>query len=271
MKFVYFLILFTFFHNVRADSKLAIIIDDLGNDFDIAEEVFKLPIGVSIAILPKLKFSKRIAIKSFQQGRESLMHQPMESIYKRDLGPGGLTYEHSHDEMIMLLDENLISVPHVSGVNNHMGSLLTQDQQRMNWLMGILKTKNLYFIDSRTTVNTKAEVVATKFNVSTSRRDIFLDNKLNSYAIKKQLLKAASHAKKYGSAIAIGHPHSITLRVLKKSLPELQEQGINIISISQIIKYQRRKKIWNQFLYHCLKVARNLKLSPLSIFCGEQT
>ncbi len=251
----------------EAGPRLAIVIDDLGNDLNIASKVFELPKNVSVAILPKLQHSKQIAIQSYLQGRESLMHQPMESIYKYKLGPGGLTNEQSYDEMIKAINDNLSSVPHVSGVNNHMGSLLTQDPKKMNWLMKILKEKNLFFIDSRTIVDTHAENMARQLNLLTARRDVFLDNNPEPDAIRGQLLKAIYHAKKNGSAIAIGHPYPSTLTVLKSFLPKLKEQGVELISVSQVIRYQRKQRLWNQFSYHCLKVARNLKLLPLLTFC----
>ena len=190
-----------------AGARLAIIIDDVGNDYVQAQQVLELPVGVTVAILPQLHNSSRIARQAHRQGREVMLHQPMQSIRHRKLGPGGLTLHHSQTEIQKVISDNLSSVPHVAGINNHMGSLLTRDPNSMRWFMDVLKQHELFFIDSRTDSGSHAEMVARESGLFTARRDIFIDHDKSPEAIRSQLQLALQLAQKRGSAIAIGHPY----------------------------------------------------------------
>ena len=120
---------------VAAQTRLAIIIDDVGNDYERAQEVLELPPEITVSILPRLGHSTRIAEQAHRQGREVMLHQPMQSMYHKPLGPGGLTLLHTRADIDAVLATNLRSVPHVVGINNHMGSLLTRELDSMRWLM----------------------------------------------------------------------------------------------------------------------------------------
>ena len=243
---------------LAAEARLAIIIDDLGNDYTMAQHAMRLPAEVTLAVLPRLHYSKRIAAQAFKQGHELILHQPMASLANKALGPGGLTLVHGLNEMSQVLQQNLQSVPHVAGVNNHMGSLLTRDPDSMRWLMSALQQHGgLYFIDSRTDTQTQAEIVARESGVASARRDIFLDNERDPALIREQLAKAIQLARQRGSAIAIGHPYPETLAVLLKELPEWQKQGVVLLPVSKVIEHQRRPDSWHASSYPLPKVAKN--------------
>jgi len=242
-----------------AGPRLAIIIDDVGNDYVQAQQVLELPVGVTVAILPQLHNSSRIARQAHGQGREVMLHQPMQSIRHRKMGPGGLTLHHSQAEIRKVMSDNLDSVPHVAGINNHMGSLLTRDPNSMRWLMDVLKQRELFFIDSRTDSSTHAEVVARESGLFTARRDVFIDHDRSPEAIRAQLQLALQLAHKRGSAIAIGHPYPDTLAVLKELLPQWQAQGVQLVPASQIIAYQRSPESWHASSSPLPRVAKNSK------------
>jgi polysaccharide deacetylase 2 family uncharacterized protein YibQ len=244
---------------VQAAPQVAIIIDDLGNDYAQAQEVLELPVGVTVALLPRLHNSPRIARQAHRQGREIMLHQPMQSIHQRKLGPGGLTLHHAKTEIEEVVLGNLKSVPHVAGINNHMGSLLTRDPDSMRWLMALLKQRGLFFIDSRTDSGSHAEMIARENGLSTARRDVFIDHEQNPEAIRAQLEKALKLAEKRGSAIAIGHPYPETLAVLKELLPQWQALGIQLVPASKVIAYQRSPESWHASSSPLPRVAKNSK------------
>jgi len=151
-------------------------------------------------------------------------------------------------EFIQLLEHSLSVIPHVSGINNHMGSLLTQSDKHMHWLMSYLSSidysteqyiNELFFIDSRTSHKTIAETIANKFQILNSRRNVFLDHVHTQEAIEEQFQRLIKLAKKNGSAVAIGHPFNLTLNLLEEKLPQLEENGIKLISVRELINIQR--------------------------------
>lgn len=244
----------------QAGGRLAIIIDDLGNDYRHAEAVLRLPKAVTVSILPRLAWSTRIAKAAHLQGRESMLHQPMASLTHRSLGPGGLTLDHTRADIKAVLGANLASVPYVSGVNNHMGSLLTGEAEYMHWFMQELQEQGgLYFVDSRTSAASQAKKVAYTQGLTTASRDVFLDNERDPESIRERLHQAVRLARLKGSAIAIGHPYPETVQVLATELPVLQAEGVVLEPVSRVIAYQRSSKTWHASSSPLPKVAKSSK------------
>jgi polysaccharide deacetylase 2 family uncharacterized protein YibQ len=215
--------------------KIALIIDDLGNQQLAGERALDLPGAVTYAFLPQTPFTWELAKKANQRNKEVMLHLPMESDMGYRLGKGALTLDMSKTRFLLTLKRNIASVPYLSGVNNHMGSLLTRDPTSMRWLMSELRQKGLYFVDSRTTNATVAERVAQSNLIASSRRDVFLDNVPEEALIREQLKKLVSAARLQGSAIGIGHPYAVTIAVLREEIPKLKRQGIELVPVSQLV------------------------------------
>jgi polysaccharide deacetylase 2 family uncharacterized protein YibQ len=167
-------------------------------------------------------------------------------------------------QFIQTLQRNIASVPHVVGVNNHMGSLLTRDPTAMRWLMSELRADGLFFIDSRTTDATVAERVASENLLATSRRHVFLDNTPRESEIKRQLAQLLRKARSQGRAIGIAHPYPETLAVLREELPKLKQQGIELVSVSELIN--ARRSLWHAYSSPSPKDAKSSKQSPSQIY-----
>ncbi|MFH1125383.1 MAG: divergent polysaccharide deacetylase family protein [Pseudomonadota bacterium] len=216
--------------------KVAIIIDDLGPEREIAEAFIRLDIPLSISVLPLTPYSRLIARKAGKKGRELLLHLPMEPKDYPEVnpGPGVLLAAMEEDEIRKVLDENLRSVPGVRGVNNHMGSRFTEREEKMAVLLGELKRRNLFYVDSRTTRETVAFDVAKRVGVPTVRRGVFLDNDLSPRAMTFQIERLLGMARHSGSAVGIGHPHEETLMLLKKFLPKLKNE-VRVLPVSDLV------------------------------------
>jgi polysaccharide deacetylase 2 family uncharacterized protein YibQ len=218
---------------------VAIVIDDLGQDMKPAQELLDLPDRVTLGIMPRLPFSKKIAERARRSGREVLVHIPMEAkvrAEKRD-APGMLRSDMTPMEFIAAVNEDLDSVPGAAGTNNHEGSALTENREAMTFLMSELKARNLFFLDSMTSPKSSAYTVAREFGLKAARRDVFLDNDGgNPAAIRKQFDELARTAKQNGRAIGIGHPHPATIAELKKWLAKIDDKGIEVVPVSALVK-----------------------------------
>ncbi|MGC2423268.1 MAG: divergent polysaccharide deacetylase family protein [Nitrospirota bacterium] len=219
------------------EVRVVIIIDDMGNDMKALDEVLALPGPVVVAVLPLTSHSAETAIRAESAGREVLLHLPMQPKGDlRGLGPGALMSGMGPEEIKENLNKDLASVPGAEGVNNHMGSLLTEDPAAMDALMTELKARNLFFIDSLTTSGSVACRMASEEGVQSASRRVFLDDFPDEAAIKAQLERLVKLAKKYGTAIAIGHPRPSTLKVLKEEIPGLSAHGVRVAKISEALK-----------------------------------
>ena len=216
--------------------RIAIIIDDLGNDWDSDNRALELPGNLSYAFLPHAPHSQRLAQRAHALGKDVMLHLPMESVAPHPLGPGALTLDMTREAFFRTLAENIDTIPHVAGINNHMGSLLTRHPGHMQWLMeGIRQHGNLFFLDSRTTHHTVAEQLAYENDVPVVRRDVFLDDDPAPDAIATQFQRLIDKAHRQGHAVAIGHPYDSTLSLLHTDIPKLAEMNIELVPISRLV------------------------------------
>jgi polysaccharide deacetylase 2 family uncharacterized protein YibQ len=216
------------------DKKLVIIIDDIGHHLSPGKAAVDLPWKLNIAVLPYTPHGKTLAERAHRAGKEVMLHAPMSTIGSIPLGRGGLTHELEEQEFRQTLADNLLQVPHVRGINNHMGSDLTQRRIQMGWVMDELQKRDLYFVDSRTSHESVAANTAERYGVPNLSRQIFLDNERNAQAIEQKLTEVMDIASKHGMAVAIGHPYPETIRSLKAMLPQLEARGIRLVYVSEI-------------------------------------
>lgn len=217
--------------------EIALIIDDLGNNPDTGLAALQLPGSISYSFLPNTPHATVLAELAHEKGKQVMVHIPMESEHHERLGPNALLSGMSEIEYKQQLYAALDAVPYAVGLNNHMGSLLTQQQQPMKWLMDILGKKNLFFLDSRTTTKTVAKQTADSMGVTALRRDVFLDNSRDEQAILSQFRELVNKAKRRGFATGIAHPYPETITILKKILPDLEQQGVDLVFASDIAKH----------------------------------
>jgi uncharacterized protein len=215
--------------------RLAIILDDLGNDPVAAEAIFALPYPLTISVLPNRPHSVEIAEEAHRRGYQVMLHLPMESVGQNKSEPRELRPGMSAQEVSQMVNGFLDAVPDVAGVNNHQGSQSTTDAALMNELMPVLRDHGLFYIDSRTTAATIAFNVARSAGVQSAFRNApFLDDVAELPAVRKQLQFALREAREKGEVVAIGHPHPSTLQALQQVLPEARIRGIQLVFASDL-------------------------------------
>lgn len=245
--------------------------DDMGDRLAAGLRAARLPGPVANAILPDTPYSKQLAEEAYRFGKEVILHLPMESTQGNPLGPGGITLHMTQPEFLHTIEHNLRVVPHVVGINNHMGSLLTQHPGHMQWLMEAMQSyPQLFFIDSRTTERSIAQQFAQEYQVRNSKRDVFLDDDPAPEAVLAQFERLISIAKRTGSAIGIGHPYRSTLELLEKRLPDLfDSSGVKLVPVTEIISLQQSEgRLWHASSSHSLPAVKNSKPLPSSICCA---
>ncbi|MBE0584419.1 MAG: divergent polysaccharide deacetylase family protein [Desulfofustis sp.] len=215
--------------------KIAIIIDDMGYHRQIDGELLRLDLNLSFSFLPHAPYTKELEQEAYRLGRTVLLHLPLEPTSAQyDPGPGTLILAQSAAERQRLLEDNLLLVPHAVGVNNHMGSRFTADEQAMSELAALLARREMFFVDSMTTARSRGAAAAEKQGVPTVKRDVFLDNQQQETLICRQLELLVTIGRWQGSAVGIGHPYPETLAALATCGRELLD-GVELVGVDQLV------------------------------------
>ncbi len=202
-------------------GRLAIVIDDFGYRPHEENQVLSMPTAVSIAVLPNAPHAREMATKAHQQGREVLIHLPMAPLSKQPLERDTLRPGMSQEEISRIIRDAVNKVPFAVGLNNHMGSAMTSNLDGMRNVMQVLEHYPFYFLDSMTIGNSQSSQAANGTGIKVIKRNVFLDDTSNEADIRQQFNRAIALARRNGSAIAIGHPHPNTVRILQQMLPAL--------------------------------------------------
>ena len=215
---------------------IAIVIDDVGLNRANSARAAALSGPLTLAFLPYAEGLAAQTARARAAGHELLVHVPMEPVSTaEDPGPNALRTGLDGGEIARRLDWALGRFEGYVGVSNHMGSRFTSDAAALTTALEVLRARGLLFLDSRTSARTRGRGVARSLGVPFVERDVFLDNELSAAAIGRQLDLAESIARRQGHAVAIGHPHTVTLDVLERRLPEMERRGFALVPVAAIV------------------------------------
>lgn len=212
--------------------RIAIVIDDLGEDLAGTDKAMKLPMAVTLSFLPFAEGTPWMAQEAERRGHEVIAHVPMQALGPINPGAMALSVGLSPQQIADRLNWSLARVPGLVGINNHEGSRFTADANGLAPVAQVLAARHLFFFDSRTTANSKVVPVARHFGVMSAARDVFIDDVVTPQAIAAQLAELERIARRQGVAIAIGHPHDATLA----ALANWKHAGFVLVSLSEAIR-----------------------------------
>jgi uncharacterized protein len=217
--------------------EIVLILDDVGFEGQPIEEAASIRADLNFAIIPGTPRATDCANLLASRGFEILCHLPMEPNDPRKApGENAILTSMPDPAVRQLAEDDIASIPHVRGVNNHMGSRATRDERVMRDVLGIIRSRNLYFIDSRTSGSSIAARVARDMGVPTAQRDVFLDDVETKAAIRRQIAALAESADRHHIAVGIGHMHRVTIDVLRDEIPRLQRLGYRFIHASKAVR-----------------------------------
>lgn len=219
-------------------GKVAIVIDDFGYNLNEIDAWVKFAKPITFSILPNLSYSSRIDNLAATNGKEVILHLPMEpqEQEKQPQESSTITARMAKRDMLDILNKTITSLPHAKGVSNHQGSKATEDINLMRNIFAELKKRNLFFLDSLVTNKSVCYDLASKMGIKFAQRDVFLDNVNEVERIMTQLDKLADLAQEKGYAIGVGHNRPKTLQALKEAAALLESRGIEFVSLSELVK-----------------------------------
>jgi polysaccharide deacetylase 2 family uncharacterized protein YibQ len=215
---------------------LAVLLDDWGYTLAPMAGLAALPPAVSVAVFPGQAHSREVADQAFAQGRQVLVHLPLEPKADLPLIRGTLKSSMSEAELARTAESDFDSVPHAVGLNNHEGSKGTEDARIMHQVMELCLRHKVFFVDSMTTPRSVGMESARQAGVRSASRQVFLDDEDFIDAIELEFRKALYLAGRRGSCLAIGHPRPNTLQVLARLVPEAAAQGVALVPVSDLVR-----------------------------------
>lgn len=221
--------------DMPSEGTLVFVFDDAGHNLEQLEYFLRLPFPCTIAVLPRLRYSSESAKRIRKAGKQLILHQPMQSVNPHiDPGPGAITPDLSGEAIKNIVRKNLEQIWPVAGMNNHEGSLITADEAAMRAILDVAVEKKIFFLDSRTTVQSVVAKVAKERNMVVWERAIFIDNDKSRVAMERQIKKGLQIAKQKGSAIMIGHVFTVELaQLLTEMYPMMVEEGFSLSAIAE--------------------------------------
>jgi polysaccharide deacetylase 2 family uncharacterized protein YibQ len=220
---------------LAAKPKIALIFDDLGESLKDFEAIYSLHIPLTISILPGLEFSKNIANIGYRCGFSVLIHLPLEPKEGKKYATTKykiISASLSKPEIDYILRTYLSYIRFAVGANNHMGSSATENINLMRQVMHALKERNLIFVDSQTSLKSKACEAARFEGVICAKNSGFIDTVDNQIVIEKRFTKLAKKAKKKRKMIIIVHPKKNTIAALRNVLPQWQKE-VEFITVKE--------------------------------------
>jgi polysaccharide deacetylase 2 family uncharacterized protein YibQ len=222
----------------KGRGRLAIVIDDMGTTVQEARSLTAIGVPLTFSIIPGLRNYREVAAYAAASGIETMIHIPMQpkGWPQRRLEVNGLLVSMEDADIREHLQGFLRDIPKAVGANNHMGSEFTEHGDKMLPVLELLKGRGLFFIDSVTSPKSVGQKLARELGMKSGRRNVFLDNEQDPVYIRGQINQAVRLAKKSGTAIAICHPHPVTIKTLSAMLPDLERQGITLVPVSRLVR-----------------------------------
>ena len=224
------------FEKAKNGAQLCFVFDDGGQNLEHLKKFLELPFPITVAVLPQITHSVEAAQLVRKSGNEVILHQPMQSVNNSiNPGPGAITPDMTDDQVIAQLFINMEQIAPIAGMNNHEGSGITADAEKMEIILQTASEYGIYFLDSRTNVETTVPYVAGELGYSYYERNIFLDNEKTRENALAELKKGLALANKSGSVIMIGHIWSADFlpQLLQEAYPELKAQGYTFSVVSK--------------------------------------
>ncbi len=254
-SFIFLLVIFALFpqHGYGQEmKKAAIIIDDFGGGVGGVKDFLEGDVQITAAIMPFSELSKKHAEWAYKNGLEIMVHLPMQPKKGKAswLGPKPITNDLSKKEVRKRVIDAIESVPYAMGLNNHMGSLVVENEEIVRVIVEVAKERKLYIVDSATSPKSKFEEITEELDVPFIKRDVFLDDICSINQVKKQMHILARIAESRGTAVAIGHVGTsgkVCSLGVTESMPEFKHKHIKVVPVSELLSDSIRSKYFQLY------------------------
>lgn len=216
---------------------IAIVITGLGSNKNISEQALRLPEAINLSFSPYAKDLNSWMTSARFSGHEILIDLPMEaSNYPvSDPGPLGLlvSKEQAGNEMkikkLMSRDVGYV------GFITPRDDVFLDNNELFKSLLQVLSGRGLMLVVGRQPAKNETKEMIEKGNTASVIIDTIIDEELTPTAIQAQLSLLEQTAKQRGYAVGTTKGYPITIKQLSDWAAKLEENGFNLVPISQIV------------------------------------
>jgi len=248
---VFTLIYFGFIHNSGAlpvsgepvsTSYVAIIINGFGNGAEGTREFMYMDIPFTAAVLPGGTYTRDEARQLLANGKEVIIHMPMEARNMRNVTLPEINIMDSNTkaEARAALLKAIDQIPGATGINNHLGARVMENEELLTTILSTAQEHNLYFVDSLTENSSKALEIGENLGIQVYTAEILIDGRRDIRRIERNLRSAGEQAAEEGFAIVVGHVGQevgkTTAQAIQNMYIELSQKGVHFVTMSELIE-----------------------------------
>jgi|GEM_PF-2524863 len=221
---------------VASAPTIGIIVDDVGASIESLDQWLAVDAPLTFSILPRLAHSEELAQQLYAAGYRIMLNVPTEGTPPHEWsGEGQISKDMEQATVLRMLDDDLVTVPHSTGMNNHEGQVGCADLQLMMWQCGWAKANNLFVLDSRTARYSMVSTAAEAVGLEKKYNQVFIDEHNDADFIHVAMGQLANIARSNGVAIGIcNFSRSNTPAVLAETIKELRQEGINFAFVQDL-------------------------------------
>jgi polysaccharide deacetylase 2 family uncharacterized protein YibQ len=222
---------------VATGPKMAIVVDDMGNEPVWDAEWLEIPEKISVSVLPFGPSSRTVAASASSKGYGVILDVPMESASGAD---GANRQYQLRRDMTPEQIEDLVArmardIPQATGASNQLGSAFTTDAAAMGAFATALKGRGYFFLDSGAAGGSVGVDAARQAGVPVVRRDVVLDDDPRPDEIRRQWARAVALAKERGDAVVVCRSRRETLRAVRDLISDLRKEGIRPVTLQEML------------------------------------
>jgi polysaccharide deacetylase 2 family uncharacterized protein YibQ len=223
--------------------ELAIIITNGGiSDAMTQTAIDTFPPAVAIAFSPYSPRVREWIDHANKSRHESLILLPMEpSAYpKDDPGAKALLTRLGEKENEEFLAWSIERSPSIIGMMNFMGDRFLSDEERLIPVFAKLRAKNLLFVENPEFAGTSGAAAAEATSVSYIAADMHIGAAETEMSIRQKFVDLERKLFAKGHAVIVVSPYPTTLHILSEWVGSLDNRGIRLVPLSEIMKISRR-------------------------------
>ena len=230
--------LFTGSIAIPEKPSIAIIVPTLGLRLAHSQKIIKeLPKEVAVSFSPYTKDLKLFMKEAHEHGHELLIDLPLEAENHRISEPGPLTlYTDYSEQRLKDMVNKMLVFDDILGIYVYQGQKFLESEDSLNKLLGILKEKRLFFINTPEDTKELVWRVARDKKLPYIRPSMVIDEPPTRQNIRRKLIQAERFAEKKGYTCIVINGFPLALQMLKEWIDRLPAKGIQLIPLSSLFK-----------------------------------
>lgn len=225
----------------QSDARMAIIVYGFGDDLELATSFVKLAAPFAVALPAGTRDGARLFKAAREQGREVVLHLPLEPInYPQvDPGPGTILVTMKPQDITRTVRRYLDQSGPVAAVANHMGSLATQDMTVMAAIFRELHRQRIPFLHVSPAAGAVCKALSSDLGVAYAEPDAVVEYEARATApavLEQRWKSLLEDARNRGQFVVLMRATPATRKFLPAALDPKRLKGVSIVPLASLLR-----------------------------------